>query len=249
MSKFGTFIIGSLFGLILGGALIFYFFVGVPRSAQLTGTRIQPPDANSVQPATAQIVLKQDFFNEVLKTIFRDVNPPSFPLGLAANEENSAPKQEGQCESRITLLPESNGVRSALSFENNRITAPLAFRGSYSSMLGCINFSGWAQSNLEMRFDAEKQIVFGQLNIETVNLDGVNPLLSGIITPLVQSTLNQRVNPVQILDGRQLAFSLPLKASDAKLYANVKDVRSEIKDNALNLYLIYELAGEVVKIQ
>lgn len=246
MSRFGTFIIGSLFGLIFGSVLVFYFFVGVPRSAQLSGIPIQPPDANSVQPTTAQIVLKQEFFNDVLKTIFRDMNPPSFPLGLTANGENAAPKEEGQCESRIMLLPESNGVRSTLSFENNRISAPLAFRGSYSSMFGCINFSGGAQSNLEMRFDAEKQIVFGQLNIETVNLDGVNPLLSGIITPLVQSSFNQQVNPIQILDNKQLAFSFPLKASNAKLNANVKDVRSEIKDNALNLYLIYELNGEKV---
>lgn len=246
MGKFATFIIGSLFGLVFGSILVFYFFVGVPRSAQLVGTPIQLPDSNAVQPATAQVVLKQEFFNEVLKTIFRDVNPPSFPLGLSANAENSAPMQEGQCQSRITLLPESNGVSSSLSFENNKVSAPLAFRGSYNSMLGCLSFSGWAKSNLEMRFDAEKQIVFGQLNIETVNLDGVNPLLSGVITPLIQSTLNQRVNPVQILDGKQLAFSLPIKASNAKLNANVKDVRSEIKDNAMNLFLIYELVGENV---
>lgn len=224
--------------------MIFYFFVGVPRAVQMVGVPIQPPDANTPQPATAQIVLKQEFFNHVLQTIFRDVNPPSFPLGASENIENATPAQEGQCESRITLLPESNGVKSALSFENNRITAPLAFRGSYGSMLGCINFNGWSQANLEMRFDAEQQIVFGQLNIETVNLEGVNPLLSGIITPLVQSTLNQRVNPLQILDGKQLALSLPLKASDAKLNANVKDIRSEIRDNALNLYVIYEFLGE-----
>lgn len=234
MSRTGTFIIGSLFGLILGGVLVFYFFVGAPRSAQLMGVPIQPPDANSVQPATAQIVLKQDFFNETLTTIFRDMNPPTFPLSSGTE----------QCPGSLTLLPESGGIKTSVSFENNRIIAPLAFRGSYNSMFGCLNFSGWAQSNMEMRYDADTQNVFGQLNVETVNLEGVNPILSGIITPLVQSTLNQKVNPVQILDGKQLAFSLPLKASDAKLNANVKEVRSEIKDNALNLYFIYELGGE-----
>jgi hypothetical protein len=239
MSRFGTFIIGSLVGLILGGALTFYFFVGVPRSAQLPGAPIQPPDTNAPQPATAQIVLKQEFFNEVLQTIFRDMNAPSFPLGSASE----------QCQGNITLLPEIGGVRSSLSFENNRIIAPLAFRGSYNSTFGCFNFSGWAQANMEMRYDAEQQIVFGQLNIETVNLDGINPLLSGIITPLVQSTLNQRVNPIQILQGKQLALSLPITASNANLNANLKDVRSEIKDNALYLYVIYELSGQALNKQ
>ena len=244
MSKFGTFIIGSLIGLILGGGLVFYFFVGVPRAGQLPGEPIQPPDSNAMAPATAQIVLKQDFFNEVLQTIFRDMNAPTFPFSENPVGNNSPTVgQEGGCQGQIMLLPEGNGVRSSLKFENNRIVAPLVFRGNYNSMLGCLNFSGWAQANLDLRFDAEKQIVFGHLNIETVNLDGVNPVLGGIITPLVQSTLNQRVNPIQILQGGQLALSLPIKASQANLNAKVKDVRSEIKDNALYLYVIYEFSG------
>lgn len=245
MSKTLTFFIGSLLGIIVGGGLIFYFFVSVPRSVQMAGVPIQPPSADQPVPTTAQIVLKQEFFNDILKTIFRDTNPPTFPLGATENGE-APPQVEGQCVSSITILPNGSGINSSVSFANNRIVAPLAFRGSYSSMFGCFNFSGWTQANLEMRYDAEKQIVFGYLNIETVNLDGVNPLLSGIITPLVQSTLNQRFNPIQILEGSKLALDLPLKSSKAKLKANVKDVRSEIKDNALNLYVIYEFVGEAV---
>lgn len=237
MSRTGTFIIGSLSGLILGGVLVFYFFVGVPRGNQSIGAPMQPPDG--AQSVTAQIVLKQEFFNETLTTIFRDMNPPTFPLTSGTE----------QCPGSLTLLPESGAVKTSVSFENNRIVAPLAFRGSYNSMFGCLNFSGWAQSNMEMRYDADTQTVFGQFNIETVNLEGVNPILSGIITPLVQSTLNQRVNPIQILQGKQLAFSLPVKASDANLNSSVKDIRSEIKDNALYLYVIYELSGQIVKSQ
>lgn len=235
MSRFGTFMIGSLVGLILGGVLVFYFFVGVPRSNQSPGSPIQPPDV--AQPATAQIVLKQEFFNEALTAIFRDMNPPTFPLTTGTE----------QCPGSLTLLPESGGIKTSVSFENNKIVAPLAFRGSYNSMLGCLNFSGWAQSNMELRYDGDMQTVYGQFNVETVNLEGVNPILSGIITPLVQSTLNQRVNPIQILQGKQLAFSLPIKASDANLMANLKEIRSEIKDNAVYLYVIYELNGKAEK--
>ncbi len=251
MSRTATFIVGSLVGLILGGVLTFYLFVGVPRAAIAPGNPIQPPDANGTPPATAQIILKQEFFNEVLKTIFRDMNAPSFPLSLTENRDakNSesasyAMLQNGACDGKITLLPEGSGVQSVLKFENGKIAAPLAFRGSYNSMFGCINFSGWTQANLELRFDAAQQNVVGQLNIETVNLDGGASLFGGIVTPLVQKTLNDRVNPIQILQGKQIALNLPIAATNGNMKADVKDVRAEIKDNALNLFVIYEFNGK-----
>ena len=250
MSKSWTFIVGILVGLMIGGVLTFYLFVGVPRAAVAPGVAIQPPDPGGNPPGTAQIILKQDFFNEVLKTIFRDMNAPSFPLALNENREiqptgkpSYAMLQGGGCDGRITLLPEGSGVQSVLKFENGKIIAPLAFKGSYSSMFGCINFSGWTQANLELRFDPAQQTVLGQLNIETVNLDGGAGILGGIVTPLVQKTLNDRVNPIQILQGRQIALSLPIAATNGTMKANVKDVRSEIKDNALNLFVIYEFSG------
>jgi len=211
MSRTATFIVGSLVGLIVGGVLTFYLFVGVPRAVNAPGNPIQPPDAGGNPPATAQIVLKQEFFNEVLKTIFRDMNAPSFPLSLTENRDaktkesaSYAMLQDGGCDGRITLLPDGSGVQSGLKFENGKINAPLAFRGSYQSMFGCLNFSGWTQANLELRFDAAQQTVLGQLNIETVNLDGGASVFGGIVTPLVQKTLNDRVNPIQILQGKQI---------------------------------------------
>ncbi len=250
MSKTWTFIIGSLVGLIVGGILTFYLFVGVPQAGQIPGAPIQQPDPNGNPPATAQIVLKQEFFNEVLNTIFRDMNAPSFPLTLTENREaqnnesaSYAMLQNGGCDGRITLLAEGSGVQSSLKFDNGRIVAPLAFSGSYNSMFGCIRFSGWTQANLELRFDAAQQTVLGQLNIETVNLDGGASMFGGIVTPLVQRTLNDRVNPIQILQGKQIALNLPIAATNGNMTAKVKDVRSEIKDNALNLFVIYQFSG------
>ena len=226
-------IVGLLIGLVLGGALTFYFFVGVPQAVRAPGTPIQPPDPNGLPAGTAQIVLRQQYVNDALGTIFQDMKPPSFPLGSAS----------GDCEGRITIQQEGSGVQTGVSLENGKITAPLAFTGSYASPFGCTRFSGWAQSNFEMRFDAQSQTVFGQINVETVNLDGVNPIISALVTPLVQSTLNTRVNPVRIIDGRQIAIDLPIVAADGNLQAAVKDVRAEVKDRALNLYVIYDFSG------
>ena len=229
----GRLVIGLLIGMVLGGVVVFYFFVGVPQGVIAPGTPIQPPDPNGPAPGAAQIVLRQQFFNELLGTIFREMNAPAFPLS-----EGSA-----DCEGRITVQQEGSGVQTGVNFDDGRISAPLAFTGSYASPFGCLRFTGWAQSNFEMRFDAQNQVVFGQLNVETVNLDGVNPVVSALVTPIVQSTLNTRVNPIRMIDGRQIAVNMPVAAANGNLQAAVTDVRAEVKDNALNLYVIYDFSG------
>jgi hypothetical protein len=248
MSKF---VVGVLIGLVGGSLLVFLYLGGVPRAAQTPGVPIPPPDASGPPAGTAQIILRQDFFNNVIGHILTDMNAPSFPLGMAesrnVNPDSKAfglAQDQQPCDSRITLLPEGSGVKTGVSFENNQIAAPLAFSGNYNSPFGCLQFTGWAQANFELRFDATQQAVFGRINVETVNLDGVNPLLGGFVTPLVQTSLNNRVNPIQIIKGSQLAVDLPIKASGGSLEATVKDVRAEVKDNALNLYVIYDFSAK-----
>jgi hypothetical protein len=244
-------LIGGLIGFLVGAALIFFVFVGVPRAGKAPGEPIRPPDAD--KPAgSAQVVLRQEFFNDILNTIFKDMRAPSFPVGMsrpAAADQTRieyAAFQAG-CESTITILPEGSGVKTGVRFENDKIRAPLAFTGSYNSPFGCLQFTGWAQTALELRFDSAQQALFGRINVETVNLDGINPALSGIVTPMVQSSLNERVNPIQILNGKQIAINMPLASTGGTLNAQVNDMRAEFKDNALNLYVIYAFSGAPVQ--
>ena len=244
----GKLIIGLVIGLVAGGAFTYFTFVGVPGSSDAPGEAIKPPDPGTAN-GSAQIVLGQDLFNQVLTTIFREISEPAFPL--AGNQPASgdtryefAAFQEGQaCDGRIRILQEGSGVRSGVRLGEGQISAPIAFSGSYNSMFGCMQFTGWAQTNLELRFDKEQQTVYGRVNVETVNLDGVNPLLSGIITPIVQSTINTRVNPIKIIQGQQLAVDMPIDSAGGKLMAAVEDVRAEVKDNSLNLHVIYNFSG------
>lgn len=246
----GRIIAGFVIGLLLGGALTFYLFVGTPKAIKAPGLPIKPPDAGGPPPGTATVVLNQQFFDTILNTIFRDLSAPSFPVGLAENKSPSdanalsfALQQQG-CENRITLKPEGSGTVTGVRLENGKITAPLAFGGKTNvPFVGCTDLNGWAQGNLELRFDETQQNVYGQINVEAVNLEGISPLAGPLITPLVQSTINQRVNPIQILRGEQIALNLPIQAAEGVLRANVKDVRSEIKDNAINLYITYDFTG------
>jgi len=229
----GRFIIGALVGMLIGGAIIYFAFIGAPHSSKRPGELVKPPDAAGVPPGTAQVVIRQDLLNAALQTIFRDLKPPTFPLGSGG---------DASCASSITILPQGSGVQTGVQFDNNRMNVPLAFSGSYS-FGGCYQFSGWAQSNMELRFDQNTQSVYGIVNVETVNLDGVNPIISGLLTPVVQSTINERVNPIKVVDGKQLAIDLPIAASGGDLKAAVNDVRAEVKDNALNLFVIYGFNG------
>jgi len=254
MSKFITFLLGAILGLVVGGGIVFYIFGGAPRSAQTPpGIPIQPPDPNGSPAGTASIVLNQEFFNTILGTIFRDMNAPAFPLNLTGrNYYDETPRPQyasfllqnnNGCDGKITLQSEGSGVTTGVRLEDGKINSPLAFSGSTLVFGNCIQFTGWAQASLALRYDEAQKNVYGQINVETVNLDGLNPIVSGFVTPIVQSTINQKVNPITILRGQQLALNLPIAASDGTLKANVKDVRSEIKENALNLYVTYDFAG------
>jgi hypothetical protein len=251
MNKVTTFILGAVLGLLVGGGLIYYLLGGVPTAAtKPPGVPIQAPDPNGSPAGTASVQLNQQFFDTILNTIFRDMNAPSFPLNLTG--QNDAPQDfqptraaflQNQCEQKITLLPEGSGVKTGIRLENGKINAPLAFSGNASFLGACYPFSGWAQANFNLRFEPEQKTVFGQIEVETVNLDGITPLAGNFIARFVQASLNQRVNPVTILRGEQIALSLPIAATNGMLNANVKDVRSDIKENALNLYITFDFAG------
>ncbi len=252
MSKFLLILLGAVVGLIIGGALVFFYFGGAPRASELPGAAIQAPDPNAPAQATATISINQQFFDTVLGTIFRDMNAPAFPLNLTGQNavesndfkaEKVAFQQGGECAGKITLLPEGSGVKSSVRLEDSKINAPLAFTGSTAVFGQCIQFAGWAQATMNLRFDEAQQTVFGQLQIDTVNLDGVNPVVSGFVTPIVQTSLNNRVNPITILRGQQIALNLPIAATGGTLKAQVKDVRAEVKESALNLFITYDFQG------
>ena len=250
MSKILLFILGAVLGLVIGGVLVLYFFGGAPRAAAVPGNPILPPDPNAAPAGIATVTVNQQFFDNILGTIFRDMNAPAFPLNLTGKNNYQSGLQiekiafqENGCDGKITLLPEGSGVKTNVKLENGKITAPLAFQGSTLLFGNCINFTGWAQANFNLRYDETQQTVFGQIDVQTVNLDGITPLLSGVVTPIVQTTLNNRVNPVTILRGQQIALNLPITATDGTLNAKVKDIRADVKENALSFYVTYDFAG------
>jgi hypothetical protein len=244
------YILTLLIGAVLGGALVFYFLVGVPAARKPTGAVVRAPEAGGDPPGTAIVFLDEKFFDALLGSVFRDLGAPSFKLSSLHQEQGTLPEirnavfQQGDCTNAVVLAPEGNNVKTSVQLVDGKIQAPLVFSGSYNvPLMGCTRFKGWAQANLQLSFDQAKQTVYGQVNVEGVNLENVSPLLNGPITLFVQSAINQRVNPIEVLRGQQLTLNIPVQASGGTLKMQAKDVRSDVKDGTLRLHITYDFSG------
>jgi hypothetical protein len=218
----------------------------------------QRPSSSS-PAAEVTVTLNEQFFNSLLDTIFTRLKAPSFPLSLAkadapqgrtdATESARAPVALGshaspgaaECQSVVVLERETDGVRTAVRFENGRVLAPLAFRGSYSvALLGCIEFQGWADTAIELGFDRQRQILSAHVNVRDIHLSNIPSLANGMIISLVQNSIDKRINPVEILQAAQLSARLPITGSGGALRMRATDVRPEVLRGALTLHIIYE---------
>jgi hypothetical protein len=237
------YVVVLILGILLGGVAAAYL-LGIGPARKTPGVAVKPPDNGQSPPATVEIGLEQSFVDAVLATTFQ-VGTPTFQLGQAApsGDRITTAAFQGGCANSITLLPEGSGVKTGVQFHNGNVSAPLAFTGSYSFTGQCIQFKGWAQTDIKLYFEEPKQTVYGNVTVEGVNLEGVNPIANTFVTVFVQSAINQRVNPLVLVSDKQLQLLIPVKASNGAVKAHAKDVRAEILDGSLKLHLTYEFSG------
>jgi hypothetical protein len=238
-------------GILLGGGGAVYF-LGAPTAKSAPGTPVKPPDQGGDSPTTIVLSLQQGFIDAVLATTFQGLGTPTFRLGRNANGESANGESIGQitpalfqggCENSITLLPESSGVKTGVQFHNGTVNAPMAFTGSYNLVGKCVQFKGWAQTGIKLSFDQAKQTVYGYVDVQGVNLEGANPIANNFLTVFVQGAINQRVNPLVLMNEQQLSLAIPVKGSNGAVKARAKDVRAEIQEGSLKLHLTYEFTG------
>jgi len=232
-----------LLGILLGGGAAI-FFLGAPPAKAVPGQPVKPPDQGGTPPNTVVIAVEQSFVDAIMAATFSGLGTPTFQLGQnhQRSERIEPALFQGGCTNEITLLPEGSGAKTGVQFRNGTIYAPMAFTGNYN-LGGCIQFKGWAQTSIKLQFDQDKQTVFGYVNVEGVNLEGVNPIANNFVTVFVQGAINQKVNPLVLVSEPQLSLMIPVKASNGVVKARAKDVRAEILDGSLKLYLTYEFTG------
>jgi hypothetical protein len=234
-----------LLGILLGGGAAM-FFMGAPTAKLAPGMAVRAPDQGGNPPATVVLGFEESFVDAVLATTFSGLGTPTFNLSHVTREmpEQITPALfQGGCSNSITMLAEGSGVKTGVQFRNGTVLAPIAFTGSYSLAGQCIQFKGWAQSSIRLQFDQEKQVVYGYVDVQGVNLEGVNPIANTFVTSFVQGAINQRVNPLVLVSEPQLSLAIPVEASNGVVKARAKDVRAEISEGGLKLHVTYEFSG------
>ncbi len=212
-------------------------------------------------PAEVTVTLNEQFFNSLLDVIFTRLRAPSFPLSITkAGPEKNRPAwaawrkpaaslshsslTPGACDSVVVLEREVGGVKTAVRFENGRVVAPLAFSGSYSvALIGCINFQGWADTVITLSFDRERQVLSARVTIVDIHLSNIPSLASGAIVGLVQSSIDRRINPVEILQAAQISPLVPIAVSGGSLRLRATEIRPEVTPGALSLHIFYEFTA------
>lgn len=247
-------------------AIIFSFIVATVVASQSLGgeaaaqaqSAVRAREVKASPPAEVTVTLNEQFFNSLLETIFTRMKAPSFPLSLAGNvpEKSATRTWESKainlshsglrldgCESNVVLERETGGVRTAVRFENGRVAAPLAFRGSYSvALIGCVNFQGWADTVIHLDFDRERQVLSARVTVVNIELNNIPSLASGMVIRLVQNSLDRRINPIQILQAAQLSTRLPITGTGGALRMRATEIRPEVVPGALSLHIFYEFA-------
>ena len=188
--------------------------------------------------AEATVTVNEQFLNSFLTAIFDNLQEPSMPLtiGGASTQGPSA-----QCASEIRLKREVQGVRTAVHFENGRITGPLAFAGAYSSTyLGCIEFSGWADAEVNLEFNSERRALVARFHLRDIHLNDVPAIANGPLLNMVQTAIDRRYNPVDLFTLEQLSTSVNIQPAKGALRLRAKEIRTEITPSALTLHITYE---------
>ena len=220
----------------------------------------------NAQTAEVTVSLNERFFDVLLDALFKNFNPPEFPL--AANSPKSkvqSPKSENRrsdlnlgfqnsdleiqnpkskiqnCNESIRLQREIDGVRTAVRFRDGKIYAPIAFSGSYNPpLVGCVDFQGWAETNIDLEFDRQSQKLVGKIRVLNVQLSGTGGIGSSFITRLVQSSIDKKVNPIEILRADKLSFLVPVQNANGSLQMKSVGVRTELGNGVLNVFVAYQ---------
>ena len=202
------------------------------------------------QKAEVTISLNEAFFDAALEALFVSGAPLEFSIAenrteqagpFFVNSSYTSPlgsRGRQDCAETIRIQRELNGVRTAVRFREGKIIAPLAFTGSYNPpFVGCVPFSGWAESVIDLEFDQSAQRLVARARVLNVSLSGTGGIGGAVVAKLVQGSIDKKVNPIQLLMLNKLSFGIPVNGSELQMKATA--IRHELHDGVINIVVTY----------
>lgn len=212
----------------------------------------------AAQRTEVTLTVNEQFFDALIDATFKNFDPPAFPIGggaVAANDTNfverlmpsafgpSAGEEMLNCGT-IKVVRETGGVSTAVRLGEGQIRIPLAFNGNYSMpFVGCVDFAGWADAVVNLEFDSANRRLLGRVKVESVNMNGTNGLGGSLIADLIQSSVDRKFNPMEILTLDKVSFGLPIP-NTGKLKMNAVGIRTEIRPGVMNIHVVYEFTKD-----
>ena len=203
-------------------ALESLFQGGVPLEFSIAGNQLNRRDA-----------LTQSELERGSKLIPASYQPVDFSATPRLRGENT------ECSETIKIQREINGVRTAVRFRDGKILAPLAFSGNYNPpFVGCVPFSGWAESVIDLEFDQNAQRLIAKARVLNVNLNGTGGIGGSVLAKLVQSSIDKKINPIELFQLSKLSFAVPVRSSELQMKAT--GIRHELQNGLINVVVSYE---------
>ena len=203
----------------------------------------------NAQKAEVTVGLNEAFFDALLDSVFQNLDPPRFTIAQEKSGLDDlgtsllgGPGGPSYCDESVKLLREMNGVRTAVRLREGKIYVPLAFSGNYEPpFVGCLEFAGWAETNIDLEVDQTGQRLIGRVRVVNVNLNGSGGIGGTVIAKLLQRSIDKKMNPIEIMKFDKLSFLLPIPNSGT-LRMKATGVQNEVRDGSLNIKVAYEFS-------
>jgi len=202
------------------------------------------PVVTSGQRPSVTLTLDDRFFDALLEAVFRDGGSLDFPMddkGPSQVEvQQRASVLGGSCVEVVSIRKESRGRKTLARLMDGKIFLPMAFSGTYDPpLLPCIEYSGFAETEIVLDFDRRAQTLIGRVVVTKVSLDGTGGVASGLVARLVQNSIDKRVNPIQIVGLDKVSMMIPVQNS-ANVSMKAVDVKHRISRGLLTLTITYD---------
>ena len=184
------------------------------------------------QKSEIALTVNEQFVDTALDAVLAKGEPPSIAL-----RDNGA---DANCKESVILLREMNGVKSGVRFREGKIIVPLAFKGNYRPpVIGCVDLAGTAEAVVEPEFDAQNQRVIAKAKLTNVSFNGTGGFGSSLMAKLVQSSVDEKINPVELIRLEKLTFLFPIQ-NVGSLKLNAVGFRYTVQNGSVTFYIPYE---------
>jgi hypothetical protein len=198
------------------------------------------------QKATVTLTLDEKFFEELFSVVFKDGGVLEFPLDDSAAQQSpttrasAASTLSSSCAEVVRLTRPPVGKPRSVRLNDGRIIAPIAFTGRYNPPLfPCFDYSGTANAEIVLEFDKKSQSLNGIVRARDMSLSGTPGVVSGIVSRLVQRSIDKRVNPIQIIGLEMVSMNIPVQGA-AEVSMRAVEVKHKIEKGQLILNITYE---------